>query len=131
MSEPDRHTSYTPDEICKFARRDELPDGGLCLIEHLLWYKLRDIYNEHAMGVISASDGAERKREALSWAEQEWEKKCRDDELVYRCARLWKNVEEAAAEYRKNRTIQNADLLMASIYGIALNAVATEVISDE
>lgn len=112
--------SYTPEQISRFAKRDELPDGGLPMIDHLLWYKLRDIYNEHAMGVISSADGAERKREALSWAERAWEHKAYDDATIYRCVRLWKRVEEAAAVYRKDRTVQNADLLMAAIYGADL-----------
>ena len=114
-------SSLTAEQICKFAKRDEQPTSGMCYIDWLLWYMVRDIYNEHGAGLISAEQGAKRKQSAVRIWEREWECHQRNAAITNRAAELWKSVEEAATAYRKNRTIQNADLLMVAIYGIAVN----------
>lgn len=118
MPEREHSGSFTPDEISKLAMRNEMPDSGMCVIDWLLWYMLRDIYNEHGAGLISAEQGASRKQNAMDLWMHEWEVHQRDAAITYRMAELWKTVEATASMYRKNRTLENADLLMAAIYGM-------------
>lgn len=117
-------------EISSFAARNERPDTGMTVIDWVLWYMLRDIYNEYAAGVLTKEDGAKRKQDALNIWIHEWEVHQRDAATVNRMAELWKSVEEAASMYRKDRSLKNADLVMAVIYGMSMRKNQTEKNND-
>ena len=122
----------TAAEISALASRNELPGQSMPCIDWLLWYMLRDVYADFNSGISDKVNGAERKRKALSIWEREHERIARDNAIVNRAAELWKSVEEAAAMYRKDRTLQNADLVMLAIYGIGVNDEAlSEKMSDK
>lgn len=86
-------------------------------IDWLLWYMLRDIYNGYKAGTLDKDACVERKAEAVDIWERETFKRDQSRQLATRCADLWKNVEEAASLYRKERTLKNADLMLVAIYG--------------
>lgn len=111
-------------EISSFAARNERPDTGMTVIDWVLWYMLRDIYNEYAAGVLTKEDGAKRKQDAMNIWTHEWEVHQRDAATVNRMAELWKSVEDAASMYRKDRSLKNADLVMAVIYGMSITVDA-------
>lgn len=109
-------------QISSYAAKNEMPDSGLNYIDWLLWYMLRDIYAEFRQGTLDKERGAARKKHAI----EIWEKETFRDEqtrqTAMRVADLWKRVEVAASQYRKDRTLENADLLMVSIYGGLMRA---------
>lgn len=109
--------SLSPDEISAYAAKGEMPKDAMHHIDWVLWYTLRDIYNEFREGTLDKETGAKRKQHAVDLFNQAWEKQCRSDELCYRMAELWKQIEQAATEYRKSRTVENADKLMEIVYG--------------
>lgn len=108
---------FSSDEISAYAARGELPDKDMHQIDLVLWYMLRDIYNEFRTGTLDKATGAERKRHAIDLFDQAWERQCQADELCHRMAALWKQIETTATEYRKSRTLENADNMMRVVYG--------------
>ena len=115
-----QNARLTAEEIGKLAYRNEKPEQGFDYIDWLLWFMLRDIYNQFRAGTMEIDSCVKRKEEAVNIWEKE---RFRDDQMRQsssRAAELWKNVEAAASQYRKNRTLENADLVMVAIYGIKL-----------
>lgn len=116
MNNNDQST-YTPMEVSEYAAKNEMPESGMTYIDWLLWYMLRDIYNEFSAGMLTKEQGAERKRQAMSIYEKECEHNARTTALYHHVSELWKSVEAAAAAYRKDRTLENADEMMRAVYG--------------
>lgn len=114
------------EQISSYAAKNEMPDSGLTYIDWLLWYMLRDIYAEFRQGTLDKERGAARKKHAI----EIWEKETFRDEqtrqTAMRVADLWKRVEVAASQYRKDRTLENADLLMVAIYGGLMRKESSE-----
>ena len=113
-------------QISSYAAKNEMPDSGLTYIDWLLWYMLRDIYAEFRQGTLDKERGAARKKHAI----EIWEKETFRDEqtrqTAMRVAAIWKRVELAASQYRKDRTMENADLLMVAIYGGLMRSEGSE-----
>lgn len=116
MNNNDQST-YTPMEISAYAAKNEMPESGMTYIDWLLWYMLRDIYNEFSAGMLTKEQGAERKKQALDIYEKEWEYMGRTLALCDRVSDLWKRLETVASAYRKDRSIENADKMMEVVYG--------------
>lgn len=102
------------------ARNEQLPEDRTraCAADKLLWYKLRDIYNEYRIGVITADVGAEKKSAAML----EHDKYVADivmmTELIDKHAELWKRIEAAGNAYRLNPSIETADAFLEAVYGV-------------
>lgn len=120
MGTTNETAALTADEIAALASRAERPDKQMSCADWLLWYVLRDIYADYRIGKANKDVCASRKRDALDVWEREHEREARNSALVDRVVELWKRVEEAADMYRKDRTLENADLVMIAIYGTAL-----------
>jgi len=113
-------------QISSYAAKNEMPDSGLNYIDWLLWYMLRDIYAEFRQGTLDKERGAARKKHAIEIWEKETFRNEQSRQLAFRVADLWKRVELAASQYRKDRTLENADLLMVAIYGGLMRAEGSE-----
>lgn len=107
----------TVDEISSYSVKNEMPDHGMTYIDWLLWYMLRDIYAEFRQGTLDKEHGLARKKHAIDVWERETAKAERSRQIAFRAAETWKNVETAACQYRKDRTIQSADLILVALYG--------------
>lgn len=108
----------TDDQISQLAAKQEMPPDGMTYVDWLLWYMLRDIYRDFKSGKLDAQKGAERKRHALEVWEKESFRVRQLNELADSAGKLWKRIEIAGCNYRKDRTLENADALMKAIYGL-------------
>lgn len=108
---------YTPLEVSTLAARNEMPDKPMSYVNWLLWYMLRDIYNEFTAGTLTKEQGAARKKQAMDIYEKECEYLCRTMATCDRMAALWRGIESASTAYRKERSLENADKLMEVVYG--------------
>ena len=108
---------YTPLEVSTLAARNEMPDKPMSYVNWLLWYMLRDIYNEFSAGTLTKEQGATRKKQAIDIYNKECEYLGRTMAMCDRMAELWKGIEAASSAYRKDRTLENADELMRVVYG--------------
>lgn len=93
-----------------------MPDG-LTRKEQDLFLALRELYHQCHIGLITREAGVADKKKLLLSFEREKKTETFHSKLAKHCAELWKNVECAAADYRKDRTLENADRIMAAIYG--------------
>lgn len=86
---------------------------GLRMAGQVLFAGLRLIYKSYTRGHISSAD-ASRERIGL-------EKECRyfafRDDLAFEFERKIRATEEARQAYRKERTLENADRLLAALEG--------------
>lgn len=94
-----------------------MPDG-LSSKEQLLFLELRSLYRQCRMGVISRETGAAEKKKLIVAYEDLRKTEERQEALARHCSDLWKSVECAASDYRKARTLENADRVMEAIYGV-------------
>lgn len=109
--------NYSASEVSALAAKGVMPDKGMTYVSWLLWYMLRDIYNEFSAGTLTKEQGAERKRQAMEIYDRECEYLCRTLETCDRVAKMWRDVEAASTAYRKERTLENADEMMRILYG--------------
>lgn len=93
-----------------------MPDG-LTRKEQDLFLALRELYHQCHIGLITREMGADDKKKLIQSFEREKQTETFHAELAKHCAELWKNVECAASDYRKDRTLENADKVMKAIYG--------------
>lgn len=114
-----RSTNYrlTADQISAYASVGEIPKDGMCYVDWLLWYMLRDIYRNYNTGKINKEHGSELKAKAVTVWEKEWFRIDQINQTANRAAELWRRVESAASAFRIDRTLDNADGLLAAIYG--------------
>ena len=111
-------TRPTVQEISSLAAKGQMPAFGMTYYEWLLWYELRDVYDEWRRKTTSEEKLKARKESAvarydkLKTAEKTHSDDCR------RIANLFKDIEEAGIAYRKDRTLDNADRLMNIVYGL-------------
>lgn len=111
----------TADQISQLAAKQEMPPDGMTYVDWLLWYMLRDIYRDFKTGKLDAQKGAERKQHSLSVWEKESFRIRQLNELADSAGKLWKRVETAANDYRKNRSLQNADKVIEAIYNVPVS----------
>ena len=92
-------------------RGESVPDG-LGPADTWLFLTLRELYAQVKRGTISRETGAIEKHKI----EMEYNKLKFDLKLAYSTAELWKNIELSGSEYRKNRTLENADNFCKAVY---------------
>lgn len=100
-------------------RGDPIPPG-LSAADRTAYISLREVYAQYHRKVISRETGAADKKVIKRARDDEarlmaFGDKCRDHAV-----KLWSAVGGAAAEYRKNRTLENADRLLEAIYGVGI-----------
>lgn len=91
------------------------PDG-LDYPERAFYRSLRDLYHQHKNGVISRSTAIKEKLMMI----QEYKRQKESWEIVQMFSDMIKRTEKARGEYRKNRTLENADKLVEAIDGIKI-----------
>ena len=96
---------------------EPMPDG-LDLSDQLCYQALAILYARYHSGKITREQGEKearmirRKREE-NIKSNEFGEKCREHSM-----KLWKDIEQSANAYQRDRTLENADRLIAAIYGV-------------
>lgn len=93
-------------------RGDEMPTG-LEYPDQILYLSLRKLYAQKRMGIIDRDTAVAEKKKLLD----EYRVYRAREEMGEQWVQIIKNTELARAEYRKNRTLENADNLVAIIEG--------------
>ncbi|MBR2132255.1 MAG: hypothetical protein IJ955_06920 [Oscillospiraceae bacterium] len=94
----------------------EMPDR-LPLVDQLAFTTMRNIYTAyHQKRITREVAVAEKKRVRRSY-EQMRDKVTFESQLAKKQADLFVAVEQHSSAYRKDRTLENADRLMQTIYG--------------
>lgn len=92
---------------------DEMPDG-LNMFEAALFIALRGLYHHLRNGYVTREVAVREKTRLL----REYQNRLFLEEQCKRYVQTIKNTEVARSEYRKNRTIENADKLLIAFEGV-------------
>lgn len=90
----------------------EMPKG-LEYPDQILFLELRLLYNSYKRKLIDRDTATQEKVELL----RTYEANKIGEKVVNECSDLIKRTELARAEYRKEKTIENADKLLACVEG--------------
>lgn len=108
----------TKEEISKFAYMDKMPEADMTCPERCLWYELRDIYRQFRSGKLTKEKGDSEKNAAIRRYELETNKAELAKRILKRQADMWTEIELAGNMYGMDRTLENADALLAAVYGV-------------
>lgn len=108
----------TVQELSSLAAKGVRPPQGLAYYEWLLWYELRDIYSDWKNKTSTEEALKARKQEAVSRYDKLRRIERTHSEDMRRVADLFKAIEAVGIDYRKDRTLDNADRLMNVVYGL-------------
>lgn len=97
---------------------DELPKG-LEYPDQVLYILLRALYDQLRKGIIDRDTAIREKKKLL----KEYEAYKFVDQIGKEWVKVIKDTEIARANYRKNRTLENADKLLIAIEGRELGSV--------
>lgn len=97
---------------------DELPKG-LEYPDQVLYLLLRALYDQLRRGIVDRDTAIREKKNLL----KEYEAYKFVDEMGKEWVKVIKDTEIARANYRKNRTLENADKLLIAIEGRELGTV--------
>ena len=114
----DRADRPTVDELALLASKGTRPTQALTAYEWLFWYECQDIYQDWRNKTGDPDRLKARKEEAVVRYEKAKREKAEISEAAARVAELFKNIEETATAYRKQRSLENADRLMNVVYGL-------------
>lgn len=114
----DRADRPTVDELALLASKGTRPTQALTAYEWLFWYECRDIYQDWRNKTGDPDRLKARKEEAVVRYEKAKREKAEISEAAARVAELFRNIEETATAYRKQRSLENADRLMNVVYGL-------------
>lgn len=107
-------------ELEEAASQNQTMPRGLDAFEQAAYLSLRCLYSHYRHGEIS-KEAAMREKKAIRLAHEE---RVRVDavrsDLSKHCADLWKAVEGFTSDYRKERSLENADRVMEAIYGVKM-----------
>ena len=107
----------TVDEISRYAASGKMPEEKTNCADRCLYYALRDLYAKHRENQITKEDGEKLKRKALNEYQKDCEELNYSGNFLMREAEMWKRIEFAAIKYRKEPSIENADLFLEAVYG--------------
>lgn len=102
----------------RLAMRGDPMPTGLSQEDQLCYQALCFLYKRYNTGQISREVGSDEARQIrMRCAENkkaaEFGEKCSQHAI-----KLWRNVEQAANAYQRERTQENADKLITAIYGV-------------
>ena len=99
------------------ARGDPMPDG-LSMAEQQTYQAIRYLYAVYRAKRITQAQAAQEKAKVLRELRMMQEKEALQQKAYNRSITMWKNLEAAANRYSLDKTIENADKLIESIYGV-------------
>lgn len=100
------------------ARRgSEMPDG-LPPEEQAAYQAMRNLYAAYRTGRVSDLQAMKEKKKIAGAWRRAREQREFSNRMTAHTVNMWKKIEAAAADYRKNRTLETADRLFREIYGL-------------
>ena len=111
----------TKENIIKLAAGGILPrEVEMTCPERALFYTLKDIYDQYRKGIISKSNGESMKNKAMRQFDLD-DAALKSALIILRQnAQLWQTIETAGSAYRQNRTLENADVFISTVYGVRM-----------
>lgn len=106
----------TKDEIFNQVIQGTMPQNLRCY-ERALYYRLQLIMSRYKQGQIAQAHATAEKLEAFRDYEADKVDYENGISAMHRIAELYKQTELAASNYRRNKTIENADKFVEVIYG--------------
>ena len=113
-------------EIINYAANDVVPQGKLNMAEWLLFYGLRDLYRGYRGGLLTRAFAAKAKTQMLLEFRSNSVKLHEVDELGRHYAKMYRNIESAAADFTHDRTVENAEAFFRAVYGVGLKKPGEE-----
>ena len=99
------------------ARGDPMPDG-MSLAEQQTYQAIRYLYAVYRGKRITQAQAAQEKATILRKLRAAQEKEALQQKAYNRSIAMWKDLETAANRYGTDRTLENADKLIETIYGV-------------
>lgn len=103
-------------EISQLAVNKQPLSNDSEMSDWLLYYRLRDIYQEHSAGLISFDEGAERKIQAVKQYERDDEHFDTANKIIAWHGKWWAEIELAAKAYTDNPCVETADAFFNAVY---------------
>ncbi len=92
---------------------EEIPDNCTGYPNHVLYLELRNLYSQLRQGIIDRPTGIREKKRLL----EEYRVYSFREKMGKQWVDVIKKTDLARCEYRKNRTLENADKLVCTIEG--------------
>ncbi len=108
----------TVEEISRYASMGTLPDKELNCPERCLFYGLRDVYQMHKENRITRAQGEQEKEKLIKRYRKELGEFNFSKMYLLHQGKFWKAIEEAGIKYRKQPSIENADVFIEAVYGV-------------
>lgn len=121
VSEPEKSSGVVLPWEQAAIRGEEMPDG-LSYPDQILFLQLRSLYAQKRAGIIDRDTAVTEKKKLLD----EYRMYQFREQMGEKWVQVIKNTDIARAEYRKNRTLENADKLVAVIEGLGGRALGVE-----
>ena len=86
--------------------------------ETLLYYRARDLYRDYRKGRVERSDAETAKRKVMQQYDRDVAERTLLTELYAQNAARWKAVEQAVREYTHRPSVDTADRIVTSLYGM-------------
>lgn len=99
------------------SRNGPIPKG-IDALDQATYLSLRNLYSQFGRRTITAAEAARDKRIIKTTHERMKQKASFEHKCFGHSVQLWKQAEQAANTYQKDRTIENADRLIGAIYGV-------------
>lgn len=108
---------YTEEQIIEKAKKNEeiLYAGAE---DRALYHAIRYTLSQYAAGRINADRAASLRTRYVNEWKQDRKLHAADQELLADTVKRWAEIETLVADYRHNKSIENADRILDRIYGI-------------
>ena len=91
--------------------------------EIVLWYAFRELYRDFRDGKLSEDEGKKAKANFLKRYQEQRTKYDTMKNIVRHQAEMWKRIEVAGNRYGTDRSLENADAFIETVYGVRLRPV--------
>lgn len=102
----------------RLAMRGDTMPGGLNAADQVCFQGLAFLYSRYRAGIISKEAASAEKKLIVMRCVEAKRAAAFGEKCSQHAVKLWRNVEQAANAYQTDRTLENADKLIAAIYGI-------------
>ena len=96
------------------------PPEPLSCPERAFFLQAKEIYAQYHDKRITQSESTEAMRQAIQDYKRDMQERQNGIDALYRIADLYKQIELAATAYAKDRTLENADELWETVYGVTM-----------
>lgn len=96
------------------------PPEPLSCPERAFFLQAKEIYAQYHDKRITQTESAEAMRQAIQDYNRDVTERQNGIDALYRIAGLYKEVELVATAYAKDRTLENADKLWETVYGVTM-----------